>query len=696
MIKQVIFALSILAGLLAIVLQSIGMLGIVCLCVLVETVLIYRQYNQAQSRVDQGEITGASLPQSRNGLISQVEALKFQLNNLSSQLSLAKESELADSSVLGNLGSLALKDDLNSGSADSQQAQQNSVEDHFLSSAVTSAQTRFKATACAVLFSSNENQELKLISAGVRGAKFESCMRYYFKSYFLNGDNANFGQKDFSETGSILGDFSIFGFRYIVSLPFKVPSGVKGVVWLGFGQNARPVELIVEVLERFIKRLESEFEAARKLHELSAGIEEAKNLNQAKDQFIAYMSHDIRTPLNNVKAILSLLKIEGPNADNQQMLDTAINNCDQMGEIVEDILDFSRYQAGRLIAKMEDVDLQSNVIDVLNSFSYTARTKGLYLKIDPILPQIMINVDVRHMKRILINVMSNALKYTKQGGVSVSVRSNDQNSHSIVIKDTGVGMTKEQLQLLFTPFTRFSNSIAASGVGLGLALSKVLAELNQAKIIVNSEYGQGTEFELRFLASGAQTSNIKIPHTQSAQISLAPSTPIPMRSQAKQNAAYEKVVTPDKFKYDRVLQRLRSEARILVVDDDIDCASSLERALKLSGFEAMFASGVRDAISIVNFEKPDLIISDSNMPDGGGRRILSTIATYQYEVPVLIMSGDDSEEEKADYINHGARALMAKPINIAELVNWIDKQLNLIEKAKERSSQDSIAKVSNS
>ena len=225
-------------------------------------------------------------------------------------------------------------------------------------------------------------------------------------------------------------------------------------------------------------------------------------------------------------------------------------------------------------------------------------------------------------------------------------------------------MSKEQLARLFTPFTTFNrnshaiekNGVSTDGIGLGLALSKILLSMSAGEIRVDSMHGQGSVFE------------VVIPAANSAE------APVPAHREFK--AGVTQALS---------LDEKHSEA-ILLVDDDIDCVESLARNIERQGFRIIKATGVLEALGIINYECPRLIISDSSMPDGGLKRILTHIRTSGIFCSVAVLSGTVGTLEKEEYFAMGASAVFAKPADFEALTDWVSHEIWMLNQmqAKQR------------
>ncbi len=407
-------------------------------------------------------------------------------------------------------------------------------------------------------------------------------------------------------------------------------SPIRGAFWLGYSAERPVTELEAQALKELARKVELYFETFSEVISLSQEVQEVHSENSRKSDFIAHMSHDIRSPLNNIKAILTLFRLETDNREWIELSEAAMRNCDGLGEIVEDLLDYSRHRAGRLDARREPVEIGMCVEDVIAGFAVTARLKGVRLRFENFKVGVRCEVDKKQLRRMLGNLINNALKYTSRGEVTVILTAEADGRLGIRIRDTGAGMNATQLQSLFTPFARFQPGI--EGVGLGLVVTKILAELNQGRIEVRSEEGKGSEFCLSFVMLRPEKSEL----SADADSTAAEST---------------------------VLQ-------LLLVDDEPDCVESMARILEREGLKVIKCYSVEEAIGICNFEAPDVLITDSTMPQGGGERLVRFASTLACKPAIAVLSGEESAATSV-YKALGVEHVFRKPIELNELLLWL-------------------------
>ena len=495
------------------------------------------------------------------------------------------------------------------------------------------------APAAVALLTLKPTREIEVIGDFAERCRLEPIARRLFGDYLRSGGPGPFGVRDGRLSRSVFGEFVALGYRYTVALPFgwsRHNAACRGVVWLGYTAARPPTDYDETRLRAGVRSLEEDLALAGAVENLSSRVAEVESINREKNDFIAHISHDIRSPLNNIRAILSLLRDsadrgEDGSPESGELIEVAVRNCDALGDIVADVLDFSRHKAGRLAARPERVDLGAIVGDVIDSFRVAARQKGLALEGTPVLGETTAWVDPRHVRRIVTNLIGNAIKYTERGSVQVAVGL-DGGIARVRVVDTGVGMTAEEVRRLFRPFTRFAGP-ECEGVGLGLTVSRILAELNGGAVEVTSTFRVGSTFEVtvpRYAESGTSDT-----------------------------ASVERCEDAGEVSAKRITA--------LIVDDDHDSVASLARALSTYGVVSVVATTVIDAVGLYNFSPPDVVITDARMPHGGGERIVTFVQRAGLGTPVFVLSGFGHVDEARALIDGGATGVFQKPVDVESL-----------------------------
>ena len=263
-----------------------------------------------------------------------------------------------------------------------------------------------------------------------------------------------------------------------------------------------PALIISKVCGLAISNARIHHEHSRTLDDLKDAMEELKELDRLKSMFLASVSHELRTPLNSVIGFTGwlLMGMEGDlNEEQRKQLTMVKFSANHLLDLINDILDISKIEAGKMELSIEKFEIAEIVNDVVSSVLPLAKDKELGLMYD--IPKgIILNSDKRRIKQILMNLVSNAIKFTDQGNVKIEVKLLNNKDLEVTVSDSGIGIKKEDMEKLFQPFQQIdmSSSKSHEGTGLGLYLSKKIIDLLHGDISVTSQFGKGSEFKFIF------------------------------------------------------------------------------------------------------------------------------------------------------------------------------------------------------
>lgn len=274
----------------------------------------------------------------------------------------------------------------------------------------------------------------------------------------------------------------------------------KGSLWVLYKKgNIVSMEKLL-LAKQEANKLKYVIEEDNRLGKLHNKVVKSRKKNIEKNKFIRGLSHDLRSPINNLNAVLTCLKEDSDsNEESSKLINLGKSNLSILKELVEDLLDISKFKSGHLKLNKEETSLVSIVKSVEKAFSFDAELKNLELKLNIEDKNSIVKIDPLQIKRVISNLVANAIKYTFTGYVEIGIRSLENGSIQIYVKDTGSGLSEEQIQKIYIPFQRFSDE-DISGIGLGLSVSKMLVEEHGTKIKITSELGKGSVFSVDFQA----------------------------------------------------------------------------------------------------------------------------------------------------------------------------------------------------
>ncbi|MFE4831558.1 SpoIIE family protein phosphatase [Streptomyces sp. NPDC056672] len=401
--------------------------------------------------------------------------------------------------------------------------------------------------------------------------------------------------------------------------------------------------------------------------------EELAELDRAKTTFFSNISHEFRTPLTLITGPVQELRerLADADAEVREELDVIHRNGLRLGKLVNTLLDFSRLEAGRMQASYEPVDLAAVTGELASVFRSAIDKAGLDFHVDCApLPE-PVHIDRGMWEKVILNLLSNALKFTFDGSVRVGVGAVDGVAE-VTVEDTGIGVAAEEMARLFERFHRIEKARSRSneGSGIGLALVKELVGLHGGTITAVSTEGRGTRFTIRLpfgsahLPAGAvlrETSTDAAPLTADPFVQEALRW-LPGEAASSAPAAPSRTPGPG--------PGAGSPARVLVADDNADMREYLTRLLRGAGYTVSTVRDGQEALESVRTEAPDLVVSDVMMPRLDGLALVEALRgdPRTASVPVLLLSARAGQEASIEGLQAGADDYLVKPFAAAELL----------------------------
>ncbi|HWL91294.1 MAG TPA: PAS domain S-box protein [Actinomycetota bacterium] len=375
--------------------------------------------------------------------------------------------------------------------------------------------------------------------------------------------------------------------------------------------------------------------------------EAADRANRAKSEFLSRMSHELRTPMNAVLGFAQLLELDHLSPEQQEATGEILKAGRHLLELIDEVLDIARIEAGRLRLSLEPVDAVAVAEESISLLTLQARQEGVTLSMEKkdTSDAVFVVADRQRLKQVMLNLISNGIKYNRQHGtVRVSIDSADGGSRiRIDVTDSGRGIPAERIEQLFAPFERLgAEETGIEGTGLGLALTKPLAEAMGGALSVVSEAGKGSTFsvELASAVDGQEVGDVISQNDLPAQAIV--STP----------------------------------RTILYVEDNLSNLKLMERVLaRRVGITLLSAMQGSMGVTLARDHRPELILLDLNLPDMRGEEVLARLHSdpATADLPVVVISADATSGQRARLIEAGARDFITKPFNVDRLLQLIDE-----------------------
>lgn len=391
-------------------------------------------------------------------------------------------------------------------------------------------------------------------------------------------------------------------------------------------------------------------EQLRKSNEqLKIARDAARTSDKAKSRFLSQVSHEMRTPLSGILGFAELLKLRHFGELNERQADF-VRHIDESGEhmlgLVNDLLDLTRLDSDSVELSLEDVSPAEVVSEVVDNVELGSAGKSISIVNEVGANAPTLRVDRRRFRQSLYNLLTNALKFTPVGGV-VGLRWRIEREEWLCIEvwDEGIGIAAEELELIFNEFHQVDRKRdeALGGSGIGLALTRQLAQLHGGEVRVESELGRGSSFLLVMPLADQRTGS----ETTRASLKRQSNTPEWLA--------------------------LEPGIRVLVVDDNPASQAVIQGLLEVRGVDPIVASSGRQGVELARSELPQLVLMDIQMPGGNGFEALAQIRAYEElaTTPIVAMTASASEPDQQRYLEAGFDGFLSKPIDSAKL----DEQL---------------------
>ena len=392
--------------------------------------------------------------------------------------------------------------------------------------------------------------------------------------------------------------------------------------------------------------------------ELQQAREKADAANVAKSRYLERISHELRTPLNSVMGYAQLLEgAEDIPAARRDSIKVMRSSSEHLTDLIEGLVDMSKIEAGRLDLHRNEVDLIGMLEQLVFMFQIQAKAKNIDLKFthQQRLPEHVI-ADNKRLRQVIINLISNAIKFTQQGSVTIDLKYRNQVAY-ISVKDTGVGIKQEDIASITEPFVRIANShYQTSGSGLGLAITQALIHCMGGDLSIESEFGTGSAFNLSLMLPSVR------------------------------EVVHQPVIT------EKIIGYHGESMSLMVVDDDMNQRRLLVDTLTPLGFNVITAADGASCLNLLEDCSPSLFILDISMPGMTGWQLAEKLRSMDIKVPIVMISAEAAEGLVQDTDAPLHNDYLIKPINMPALLQSLSFHLNIeLQTADEVETPNKIA-----
>ena len=451
-----------------------------------------------------------------------------------------------------------------------------------------------------------------------------------------------------------------------------------GILVIGLNPYRLPDEKYIGFFSLLADQIATSFADVHILEEERKRAEALAEIDRAKTTFFSNISHEFRTPLTLLLGpIEDALHDPSTIEENKVRLDVAYRNALRMQKMVNTLLDFSRIEAGRMEGKFSRVDICSFTYELASTFRSAIEKAGMQLVFDCAKIKNEVYVDIDMWEKIVLNLISNAFKYSKEGVIAIKIKEVD-NKIQLSVSDTGVGIPANHIDKIFDRFHRVENIQGRSqeGTGIGLAMVKELVRMHQGSITVDSEVNKGSTFIVTIPSGKEHLSEDKIVDSSAAISNYSDAFVL-------EASKWNKVENNNEHLIDTSVDPANTKKgtkkyTVLLADDNADMRAYVTRLLS-EQFKVITAIDGEDALEKLVHELPDLMISDVMMPKLDGFGLLHKIRDHPHlkNLPVILLSARAGEEAKVEGLEAGADDYLVKPFSAKELLARVEANIRI-------------------
>jgi len=401
---------------------------------------------------------------------------------------------------------------------------------------------------------------------------------------------------------------------------------------------------LLQLLTSQTSRVEMERLVSERTIELKVASDVSSRHSQAKSEFLASMSHEIRTPMNSILGFSQLLQADSKHplsSEQGQYVQFIIDSGAHLLDLINDVLDMSKIESGLLELNLQTISLSKFIDDICNMFKLRCIKKGLQWRLKYDLAEgLYVTMDGKKVRQVLLNLISNAIKFTETGYVQLSVFESASNQYQFEVLDTGMGLSNAEIQEIFKPFVQQKAGEKFGGTGLGLSIAQKHVQLMGGEIEVASQPDQGACFSFKLTLQGENS---------------------------------------DAIQHEKFLGKLAEGQHVvaLVVDDENSNRLILAELLQEAGIEVHEACDGEKAVACLQDQRVDIIFMDNEMPIMTGLEAMGHILKMSHQPKCIAVSAAVLEEDYKRYREAGFDDVIAKPFEFRTVFDCLSKQLGV-------------------